>query len=227
MPYGAPELKAVARCFMLRATASASLLWLLLFAALMIFAWLFPPVPGRIVPVDPGRVIIPIDEPVTPRIIEEKQRTRITPDRGVIVPARDRPEAPPEILEAPPVDVGKGTGPLVDVREGATHGNVGAVEPPPPLRTEFRVYDKDPVAIIHKAPEYPEIAIQARVEGRVVIALLIDRTGHVREAVIERSVPMLDGAVIEATRRWVFDPALIDGRPVMAWVRVPVEFRLH
>jgi TonB family protein len=227
MPYGAPELKAVARSFMLRATASASLLWLSLFAALVIFAWLVPPVPGRNVPVDPGRVIIPIDEPVAPRVIEEKQHTRITPDRGVIVPVHDKVELP-EIIQAPPFDGGVETeGSFSDAVGDATRQSEGAVEPPPPLRTEFRFYDREPVAIIHKAPEYPDIAKQAGVEGRVVIALLIDRTGHVREAVVERSVPMLDDAVIEATRRWVFEPALIDNRPVMAWVRVPVEFRLH
>ncbi len=214
---------------MLRATASASLLWLLLFAALVIFAWFAPPEPLIFVsnPHDP----IPYDprtESAEPRLIEAKQHTKIAPDRGVVVPVRDDPQAPPEIITAPPLEDGAGTeGAFSDMKDGAMQQNQGPVEPPPPLRTEYRVYDRDPVAILHKPPGYPDIAKQAGVEGRVVIALLIDRTGHVREAVVERSVPMLDDAVIEATRRWVFDPALIDNRPVMAWVRVPVEFRLH
>ena len=216
---------------MLRATASASLLWLLLFAALVIFASLVPPMPIEVFPAPQERTLtryFPRDPPITPRVIEAKEHTRIAPDRGVIVPVRDKPEAPPDILTAPPIEDGAGTeGALSDAKRDATQQSQGWVEPPPPSRTEFRVYDRDPVAIIHKPPDYPDIAKQAGVEGRVVIALLIDRTGHVREAVVERSVPMLDDAVIEATRRWVFDPALIDGRPVMAWVRVPVEFRLH
>jgi protein TonB len=44
---------------------------------------------------------------------------------------------------------------------------------------------------------------------------------------VRRSVPLLDGAALDAVSRWRFTPALNNGRPVRVWVAIPVRFSLH
>jgi protein TonB len=145
----------------------------------------------------------------------------------VVEPVQDIPTPTPP-TEVAPYQGSEGSGEIAaNPRDAAESAGGESIEPPPPLRTEFRAYDRDPVSILARPPVYPEIARDAGVEGRVVVALLIDRTGHVRDAVIERSVPMLDGPVLEATRLWTYEPALIGNRPAMAWIRIPFDFRLH
>jgi protein TonB len=38
---------------------------------------------------------------------------------------------------------------------------------------------------------------------------------------------MLDRAAVAAVRGWHFLPAVRDGRPVSAWVEIPVRFHLR
>jgi len=73
--------------------------------------------------------------------------------------------------------------------------------------------------------DYPDIARQAGVEGTVVVQALVGVDGHVRDMRIVRSIPMLNGAALEAVRQWRFKPAATGGKPVAAWVSVPIPFR--
>ena len=72
---------------------------------------------------------------------------------------------------------------------------------------------------------YPDIARQAGVEGTVVVQALVGTDGHVRDMRIVRSIPMLNGAALEAVKQWRFKPAATGGKPVAAWVSVPISFR--
>ncbi len=76
-------------------------------------------------------------------------------------------------------------------------------------------------------PKYPAEAAAAKVDGRVILKLLVRTDGTVEDVVVERSEPagVFDAATVEAARMWTFDPATEDGRPVERWVRVPVDFR--
>jgi len=72
---------------------------------------------------------------------------------------------------------------------------------------------------------YPDIARQAGVEGTVVVQALVGTDGNVRDTRIVRSIPMLNGAALEAVRQWRFKPAATGGKPVATWVSVPISFR--
>lgn len=73
-------------------------------------------------------------------------------------------------------------------------------------------------------PEIP-YPTGARGEGTVVLLLLIDADGTVREAaVLEGEEPFATRAT-EAARRWRFAPATRDGAPVRAKIRFQVIFR--
>jgi TonB family protein len=101
---------------------------------------------------------------------------------------------------------GPGTVTAVPVRVG---GNVR-----PPTKTK------------HVDPEYPPIAKSARVQGVVIMEVVIDEQGRVAEARILRSIPLLDQAALDAVRQWEFTPTLLNGSPVPIVLTTTVQFVL-
>jgi TonB family protein len=64
--------------------------------------------------------------------------------------------------------------------------------------------------VIHSP--WPQVA---RREGRVVLEMIIDEDGCVREAkVLQSSHRKLSAAALEAVRQWVHQPFEVDGKPV-------------
>jgi protein TonB len=59
-----------------------------------------------------------------------------------------------------------------------------------------------------------------------MLRVLIAKDGRVAEVHIDRSVPMLDDAAVEAARKWVFKPALANNRPIAVWIVRTVRFTL-
>ncbi len=73
---------------------------------------------------------------------------------------------------------------------------------------------------------YPPEALEAGLEGSVLMQLSIDAEGHVTDAqVIEGLGHGLDEAALEAARRFVFEPARRDGEAVPAVLRYRYRFR--
>lgn len=89
------------------------------------------------------------------------------------------------------------------------------------------VPDEDPVPIFAPKPEYPDLAMQAQVEGTVVVRALVRRDGRVGETRVERGIPLLNEAAVAAVSRWTFAPARTNRVAVSCWVVVPVRFRLN
>jgi len=74
-------------------------------------------------------------------------------------------------------------------------------------------------------PVYPPDALKERVGGMAVIRMVVDEKGAVASAhVLDASDPRLGEAALGAARKWVFSPALDDGRPVAMSMDAPVEF---
>ena len=84
------------------------------------------------------------------------------------------------------------------------------------IRTPTKLKDVKPV--------YPPIAQSARVQGAVQIDAVIDEAGHVVNARVIRSIPLLDGAALDAVSRWEFLPNDVGGRPVPVVMTVTVNF---
>ncbi len=115
--------------------------------------------------------------------------------------------------------VGSGEGPGVGPGRGGGFG--GGV---------FRVGGgvSAPKALDTPDPEYSEEARKAKYQGTVILWLIVDQAGHPRDIKIARSLGMgLDQKAIEAVRRWTFEPALKDGKPVAVQINVEVNFRLY
>jgi protein TonB len=100
---------------------------------------------------------------------------------------------------------------------------IGDVEKP--IRAAGDV--RGPALLRRVAPDYPEIARQARVEGIVIIEAETDIYGRVRNARILRSIPLLDQAALDAVRQWVYEPMVVNGRPRGVLFTVTVTFKLN
>ena len=86
---------------------------------------------------------------------------------------------------------------------------------------------RPPVRTSYVAPEYPEIARKARVEGTVIIEAIIGIDGRVENARVLKSSPLLDSAALAAVRRWEYTPTLLNGDPTAVIMTVTVQFNLN
>ena len=230
MPYGAPELQSVARPYMLRALLLGSTIC----TALFLLTAAFLASNGSLA-IAPAPRTIHIDKIRTPPPIEPY---RVIPRVPPAVPGSVKVGIPlPMPDEKAPVE---STIPsqqeMHTLSPGVETGTAPVImdEPPAPPVDETPwlkyVYTEElPAAVRTVDPEYPTIAREAGVGGHVVAHALVDRTGHVIDVRIdpEFSIPMLNEEVIRAVRRWVFTPAMANGKPVQVWVAVPFNFALH
>lgn len=77
-----------------------------------------------------------------------------------------------------------------------------------PTLSSRRFYDN---AMNRATPVYPDIAQLARVQGRVVVELLVDGNGSVQCGRALAGPPLLRAAAVDAARRWKFAP--LEGAP--------------
>lgn len=77
------------------------------------------------------------------------------------------------------------------------------------------------------APEYPDVARLAGIEGDVVLRILVGRDGAIREINPVSGPPVLARAAMRAVEQWRYAPTLVNGRPVDVITSVTLAFRLH
>jgi TonB family protein len=92
------------------------------------------------------------------------------------------------------------------------------------VRAEGDIMPPKPVK--NSAPVYPEIARVAGVEGVVILGVKTNEEGQVVDAIILRSIPLLDQAAIDAVRQWVYEPLLVAGKAMPVVFTVTVRFQL-
>jgi TonB family protein len=76
-------------------------------------------------------------------------------------------------------------------------------------------------------PRYPDAAYRAKVEGTVVLAILVGEDGEVAYAEVIQSVPALDDAALACVRQWEFVPMRVGGEPRATIAHAPVAFRIY
>jgi len=119
-------------------------------------------------------------------------------------------------------------------RMGINSANAGVAFPPPPppppppgapVRVGGNV--RVPTKLKDVPPIYPDDARAARISGVVILEATIDPEGHVSDAKILRSIPLLDDAALTAVRQWEFTPTNLNGVPVPVIMTVTVNFTLQ
>jgi periplasmic protein TonB len=99
---------------------------------------------------------------------------------------------------------------------------------PSPTPTRIRVPARMAEAnlVYDVAPKYPPEAGRARIEGTVVLLAVIGKDGTVEDVRVEKGLPVLAQAAIEAVKQWRYRPYLLNGEPVEVDSRITINFTL-
>jgi TonB family protein len=115
--------------------------------------------------------------------------------------------------------VGRGTGPgLGEGEGGGTGGGVyqlgAGIVSPKPLK--------------EVPPAYTPDAMRAKIQGNVVVQVVILESGLVGDVKIVKSLDPngLDQEAIKAAKKWLFQPATKDGKPVPVYAHLELNFRI-
>jgi protein TonB len=192
---------------------------------------LYVAAPAPAVPV--GRTQSPSSRPPSPPPEHHTQQQVVAPSE---IPAQV-----PEPLEAPEPQESTGSGEGVDGGVGEDWGGGGGVGVLGPLKEQAaeepeqaptvvraNVDLKEPRRLVEIKPIYPEPARKAHIEGVVILEVIVDTRGAVRDVRVLRPMPLgMTEAAEDAVRRWRWEPATLNGRPVEVYITVTVRFTLR
>lgn len=230
MPYGAPDLIRAQRPDLSRALALSSSFAIFTLAGL---ALLTPLIPKPRV-----EAVIPHITVFVPPMLNAVQEHRAAAAKIASSKPLDSPYAPPKLVPdesripaEPSLDYGAlETQVQPGAGEPAASGVTGTgVAPTIDPDAPATYVEEMPISITEFKPEYPQVARDAMVDGLVIVMVLVGRDGRVREAKVDakHSIPLLDETALEASKKWVFHPALANGHPVAVWTAIPFNFILQ
>jgi periplasmic protein TonB len=141
---------------------------------------------------------------------------------------RDEPvsaEGPPSMEGVVPGGIPNGvTNTVITDIARATPPVMLKVSPPTKLRVSSGVAAG---MLVHTVkPQYPALAVQARIQGTVVLQAVIGKDGTIRELRLVSGHPMLAPAAIEAVKQWRYRPYLLNSEPVEVDTQINVNFTL-
>lgn len=118
-----------------------------------------------------------------------------------------------------PVGESAGEGPM-EVEQDITIEDDG-----PPA--DFVPYEKEPQIVKKVEPKYPDLAMRAGLEGKVIVKIWVDKEGKVKQVVVLKSdAEIFNDPAVEAAKQFVFTPAYMNNGPVAVWVSFPFRFKL-
>jgi serine/threonine-protein kinase len=111
-------------------------------------------------------------------------------------------------------------------------GNVEPTPEPPPVREgDLVTLGPDvtpPRKVSGKTASYPSAALEKRLEGKVMVELLVTETGEPKDLhVVQSAAQLLDDAVLDAIRSWRYEPAVKGGVKVRVVIRESQSFELR
>ena len=85
--------------------------------------------------------------------------------------------------------------------------------------------DQKPRVVHQVDPTYPPSMRGRRLEGVVVVIFVVDATGKVGDARVEKaSAPAFEQPAVDAVKRWRFEPGVRAGKRVPSKMRVSIRF---
>ena len=80
----------------------------------------------------------------------------------------------------------------------------------------------------HAEPQFSDKARRKRIEGTVVLSLVVTADGMPTDITVVRPIGSgLDEEAVKTVKQWRFRPAMKDGKPVEAKINVEVDFHLY
>jgi TonB family protein len=82
--------------------------------------------------------------------------------------------------------------------------------------------------IMNKTPiQVPPQAIEKHISGKVVVEVILDVEGNIKELKVLEGDPILSDSVMETVRKWKFEPTKLDGDPVEVDLQIPFVFQVR
>jgi protein TonB len=162
---------------------------------------------------------IAIPEPVP--VAEAEETTTPTQDELA-------PDLPPPVTD----DFGVGSGDSLVVggggggAPGGVPGGTGEGDGLPSPE-DFVAVESEPERLRMDEPVYPPVAVEAGVEGTVIVQALVSKEGRVLKARVLEGPEMLHASAIACARTAIFRPAMAQNKPVDVWVVMPITFKLR
>jgi protein TonB len=220
--------------------AQATLIAIIALIPVLFVAERLPEVPSMMVFV----AVPPTPPPPPPPQVATKPKP--TPPKAAATPVNRQLVAPleePARIEALPDDEGFDFGVPGGVEGGIPGGVVGGVvgglpeappppPPPPPAapRTPVRIggHITQPQLVKRVEPEYPRLAVNAHIQGVVILEATVGEDGEVMAVKLLRSAnPLLDREAEKAVRQWRYSPVVLNGIPVPFILTVTLSFSLE
>jgi TonB family protein len=99
--------------------------------------------------------------------------------------------------------------------------------PPSETRTVEGVVIAEPRKTKHVAPKWPDNAVRAGLAGTVVLEGSLGLDGAIENVKVVRGPRTLADAASAAARKWRYEGAQLDGKPVRAIMTITMNFRLE
>lgn len=95
-----------------------------------------------------------------------------------------------------------------------------------PLRVRVSQGVTQSLILSKVTPSYPPDARAARIQGSVVMAVIIGKDGSVQSERLISGHPLLAPAAMDAVKQWKYRPYLLNGNPVEVDTQITVNFTL-
>jgi TonB family protein len=174
------------------------------------------PTPARVAAVPP-----PAAQPTAAAAAQPTVAPATAVPEPTPAPAEPTPtEPPPTPVPPPPApETAAAAAPLAVEKPSVNQGDLVELTP--------EVVPPEPV--YKPMPSYPPLAARQRVDGLVILQVLVDENGAVQDVTVLRGVKPdlgLDAAAAKAVRGWRFKPATKNGVRVKVRITQPIPFRL-
>src|SRR5579871_464825 len=97
----------------------------------------------------------------------------------------------------------------------------------PPAPTELSPDSVQALLLKKVPPSYPPLARQAGIQGTVILQIVINKAGDVRDVQLYSGHPLLAPAAIDAVKQWKYQPYTKDGEAIKVMTKVRVNFALE
>lgn len=174
-----------------------------------------PPEPPRIEPPPPPRVPVPPQAKAPPPLQP--------PPQPVVQPMLSTTAADAPLMAAPPAT----EAPRPSAAPGPSAAPQVVSRPAPEAPLEPPGFHAN--YLNNPPPAYPFAARRRGIEGNVLVRAEISTEGKCLRVELVKSsgADMLDQAALEAVKAWRFVPARRGAQAVVAWVDVPLAFKLE
>jgi TonB family protein len=167
------------------------------------------------------------DPLLSPSAIEAVKQWKYKPYllNGVVVKVETQVKVNFTLPDAPSAD-----GVVGDVPGGAFSGVIRSVQPVPsegaPQRVRVPSAVEQEMLVKKVAPEYPAAAKDKRIQGQVVLNVIVGKGGDVEHVELVSGHPLLAPPAIDAVRQWKYKPYVLSSNPVSVETQVMVYFTL-